>query len=58
MRTVIFDTDDAIFQFDYDAVRMLLEQRIADHNLPENGQQLGLLLNSVKDVRNLVDQFD
>ena len=49
MPTVIFQTDDAIFNFDYDAVKNHLEQRISDHNLPENHRQLDLLLNSRQD---------
>jgi len=57
MRTVIYDTESAILKFAYDQVSRHLKQRISDHNLPENGRQLELLLNSTEDIIE-IDQDD
>jgi len=57
MRTVIYNTESSIFTFTYDQVLRHLEQRISDSNLPENGRQLNLLLNSTEDVIE-IDQDD
>ena len=57
MRTLKFQTECAIFNFDFESVRKHLAQRISDNSAPEYGRQFELLSNTAEDVIE-IDQDD